>query len=127
MPSSLFLSFFFTGEPREGVNANHAFFDALEKDWECVSVHPVEPFPSEYCLNCAVALCCAIMLLVIFGCIGEGLGVCECAPRGAVSSEYCLNCAVELCCCSVLCNSVACGLRVFSAFLSRIRDGLCRH
>ena len=35
------------GESRGGVNANTVFFDALEKDWECIGVHHVEPFPSE--------------------------------------------------------------------------------
>jgi len=36
----------YVGEARGGVNANPAFFDALEKDWICAEVHPVEPFPN---------------------------------------------------------------------------------
>ncbi|KAF5841713.1 hypothetical protein DUNSADRAFT_11687 [Dunaliella salina] len=36
----------YVGEARGGVNANPAFFDALEKDWDCTEVHPVEPFPN---------------------------------------------------------------------------------
>lgn len=30
------------GESRGGVNATPEFFDALERDWECVRVVPVE-------------------------------------------------------------------------------------
>jgi hypothetical protein len=40
----------FAGESRGGVNANNAFFDALERDWECERVVDVEPFPGAPCL-----------------------------------------------------------------------------
>lgn len=35
----------YVGEGRGGVNANAAFFDTLERDWECQIVEEMDPFP----------------------------------------------------------------------------------
>ncbi len=35
----------YVGEGRGGVNANAAFFDALEQDWDCQVVEEMDPFP----------------------------------------------------------------------------------
>ena len=35
----------YVGEGRGGVNANKAFFDALEADWKCEVIERMDPFP----------------------------------------------------------------------------------
>lgn len=38
----------YVGESRGGINANDAFFDALEKGWDVEKVVQVEPFPDGF-------------------------------------------------------------------------------
>jgi hypothetical protein len=35
----------FVGEGRGGANASDAFFDALDLEWTCEKVIPLDPFP----------------------------------------------------------------------------------
>ncbi len=38
----------YVGEARGGVNANEAFFDELEKEFDCVKILDLDPFPRCY-------------------------------------------------------------------------------